>query len=197
MPLRRCGFAILILISVLCPATTAQAETNFATDDEIKLLLTQTKRAVEQYKPLLDQEELLFGEKGRTTCTDREVIRALETAITAFQKNPQAFNGPIGFSFFEWIDDADRNSLLCASGAANAAVTLTLEGKTDKARGAAQLSQSCLDTSSLLYTVSENAGALYTRYVDGGPTCEIRAQRGAKVHRHSQEAWHYARQIVL
>jgi hypothetical protein len=27
-----------------------------------------------------------------------------------FGKNPQAFNGPLGFSFFEWLDDASRSA---------------------------------------------------------------------------------------
>jgi hypothetical protein len=72
----------------------------------------------------------------------------------------QAFNSDLGFAFFEWIDDADRNILLCATGASTQAVSLMLDGKTAKARSLAQLSQSCMDMSSLLYTVSENAGAL-------------------------------------
>ena len=91
----------------------------------------------------------------------------METAIKAFRKNPQGFNSNLGFVFFEWIDDADRNILLCASGASTEAVTLMLDGKTDKARSLAELSKSCMDMNSLLYTVGENAGALYARFVAG------------------------------
>jgi hypothetical protein len=47
------------------------------------------------------------------------------------------------------------------------AVSLLLDGKTAKARSLAQLSQSCMDMSSLIYTVGENAGALYARFVAG------------------------------
>ena len=166
MTLFRCGF-LLVLVSSLTVVCRGQ-ETNFPTDDEINLLLTQTERALVQYKPLLDQEESLFGEKGKgAVAKDREVVKGLETAIKAFRKNPQAFNSALGFSFFEWIDDADRNILLCASGASTEAVTLMLDGKTAKARSLAELSQSCMDTSSLMYTVGENAGALYTRFVAG------------------------------
>ena len=166
MPVFRCGFYLLALscLSVVCKAQ----EPNFPTDDEIKLLLTQTERAVGQYKPLLDQEESLFSEKGKeAVAKDWEVVHGLETAIKGFRKNPQAFNSNLGFAFFEWIDDADRNTLLCASGASTEAVSLLLDGKTAKARSLAQLSQSCMDMSSLLYTVGENAGALYARYVAG------------------------------
>jgi len=177
MPLCRCGF-LLVLVSSFCVASSAQ-ETSFPTDDEIKLLLTQTERALVQYKPLLDREESLFGEKGKEAVTkDREVVHGLETAIGAFRKNPQGFNSKLGFSFFEWIDDADRNTLLCASSASSEAVNLMLDGKTAKARSLAELSQSCMDTSSLLYTVSENAGALYTRYV---ASVEALAKQGSEV----------------
>ena len=131
-------------------------------------MLTQTERAIGQYKPLLDQEEALFGEKGKeAVAKDREVVKGLETAIKTFRKNPQGFNSNLGFAFFEWIDDADRNILLCASGASTEAVTLMLDGKTDKARSLAELSKSCMDMNSLLYTVGENAGALYARFVAG------------------------------
>lgn len=166
MPLFRCGLYLLLLLclSVVCKAQ----EPNFPTNDEINLLLTQTERAIGQYKPLLDQEESLFGEKGKeAVAKDREVVKGLETAIKAFRKNPQAFNSALGFAFFEWIDDADRNILLCASGASTEAVTLMLDGKTDKARSLAELSKSCMDMSSLMYTVGENAGALYARFVAG------------------------------
>ena len=166
MPLFRCGF-LLVLVSSLTVVCRGQ-ETNFPTDDEIKLLLTQTERALVQYKPLLDREESLFGEKGKeVVAKDQELVQGLETAIKAFRKNPQGFNSKLGFSFFEWIDDADRNTLLCASSASSEAVNLMLDGKTAKARSLAELSQSCMDTSSLLYTVSENAGALYTKFVAG------------------------------
>src|SRR6266576_967498 len=141
MPLFRCGF-LLVLVSSLTVVCRGQ-ETNFPTDDEIKLLLTQTERALVQYKPLLDREESLFGEKGKeVVAKDQELVQGLETAIKAFRKNPQGFNSKLGFSFFEWIDDADRNTLLCASSASSEAVNLMLDGKTAKARSLAELSQS-------------------------------------------------------
>lgn len=44
----------------------------------------------------------MYGKKGEAdVANDREVVRGIETAIKAFGKNPQAFNGPLGFSFFE------------------------------------------------------------------------------------------------
>jgi hypothetical protein len=45
------------------------------------------------------------------------------------------------------------------------ATMLAVTGKTADADQLTHLAQACLDVSTLIYTVSENAGALYTRYV--------------------------------
>ena len=167
MPLFRCGCGVLLLITGFSVAN-AQDKPSFPTNDEVNLMLTQAERAVQQYKPLIDEHERLLGKKAQGAAEkDREVVRALEMAIKAFRKNPQGFNSPLGFSFFEWIDDADRNALLCASGAATEATTYQLDGNAAKATDLVQLARSCSDAATLIYTVSENAGALYTRYVGG------------------------------
>jgi hypothetical protein len=49
----------------------------------------------------------------------------------------------------------------------NKAFESLLDGNKDKAESALHLSHNCTDASTLLYTVSENAGALYTRHVEG------------------------------
>jgi hypothetical protein len=120
----------------------------------------------------------MYGKKGEAdVANDREVVRGIETAIKAFGKNPQAFNGPLGFSFFEWLDDADRNALLCASSAANEATVKMPAGDKGRVEMEISLSQGCTDVATLFYTVSENAGALYTRYVQAE---EKVAEQGAQ-----------------
>lgn len=180
MPTLRCCSLLLCLLGLCCAGSRAQnQDVNFPTDEEIRLLLTQTDRAVQQYKLLLDMEGKLFGKKGaEALAKDRQVVDGIETAIKAFGKNPQAFNGPLGLAFFEWLDDADRNALLCASSSASEAVLSMLAGDKDKSEAQVHLSNSCLDVSALVYTVSENAGALYARYVDGE---EKLAQQGYDV----------------
>ena len=158
---------VVFLTVCFAVAANAEAEKTFPTDDEINLVLTQTERAVQQYKPLIDQEEMQMGKIAvDAVAKDRQVMSALDTAVKAFKSDPQAFNGPLGFAFFEWIDDADRNALLCAYGAATQAVQQMLTGNEDRASSLLHLSQSCMDVSSLIYTVSENAGALYERYAE-------------------------------
>jgi hypothetical protein len=165
----RCCPIILCVLSLCCVSSQAQnRDVNFPTDEEIKLVLTQTDRAIQQYKPLLDMEEKIFGQKGEAAVAkDRQVIGALETALRAFGKNPQAFNGPLGFAFFEGLDDADRNAFVCASSALTEASVNMATGDQAKAATEISLSQSCMAVSTLFNTIGENAGALYTRYVEG------------------------------
>jgi len=157
-----------LLIVLFVPAIHAQKETTFPTDDEIQLLLTQTDRAMKQYKPLIDEEERRLAKAGTdAVAKDRQVVKAVETAVQLLTKQPQGFNGPVGFSLFEWLDDATRNALLCSQGAMSQSTMLLMAGKTDDALQMMQLSKSCMDASTLIYTVSENAGSLYERYVKG------------------------------
>ena len=178
MPLFRYVCTVLLLVTSFSVAG-AQDKASFPTNDEVSLRLTQAERAVRQYKPLIDEHERLIGKTAHEAAVkDRQVISALEMGIKTFRQNPQGFNGPLGFAFFEWIDDADRNALLCASGAMNEAAGHLLTGNTEQAKDLMQLAQSCSDAATLLYTVSENAGSLYTRYVEGE---ENLAQQGAEV----------------
>jgi hypothetical protein len=161
------------VLFILCAITSAHAQkrdtkynTIFPTDDEIKLVLTQAERAIGEYKPLLDMEEKRLGKAGTEAVKkDRETVHGIDAAIIAFKKNPQAFNGPMGFAFFEWLDDACRNALLSSESAMNSATEGLMDGDKQKAQTNIELAKNLANVSTVLYTVSENAGALYTRYV--------------------------------
>jgi hypothetical protein len=105
-------------------------------------------------------------------------VNGLETAVKAFKRKPQGFNGPLGFAFFQWLDDASRNALLCGSGVSAQAALQMMAGNTGKANSLLHLAQSCNDVATLIYTVSENAGSLYLRYVEAE---EQLATQGAEV----------------
>jgi hypothetical protein len=67
MPLLRRGFILLSLIASLRVASYAEdREASFPTDEEIKLVLTQADRAIQQYKPLLDMEDKDVWQEGRS-----------------------------------------------------------------------------------------------------------------------------------
>jgi hypothetical protein len=167
MVLLRCATTAIVLSVGFVIMASAQTEKTFPTDTEVNLVLTQAERAIQQYKPLIDQEAAQMGKSGGDTIArDRQVVSGLEMAIKAFKDKPQGFNGPLGFAFFEWLDDASRNAALCAGGASNQAMAQMLAGNKDKADFLLHLGQGCADVSTLIYTVSENAGSLYQRYVD-------------------------------
>jgi hypothetical protein len=159
--------ALVFLTISLAAVANAQTETPFPTDADINLVLTQADRAIQQYKPLIDQQEILIGKTTTdAVANDHQVVNALEMAVKAFKGKPQGFNGPLGFAFFEWLDDADRNALLCGTGAATQAAVQMMAGNKDKATSLLHLARSCSDVATLIYTVSENAGSLYQKYVE-------------------------------
>jgi hypothetical protein len=166
MLLLRYTFIIVLPIFCFAPSVRAQDEKTFPTDNEIQLLLTQADRAMQQYKPLIDQEEIQLGKSGAdAVAKDRQVVQGIETAVQALKKKPQGFNSPAGFAFFEWLDDASRNAMVCSTTSFTQTTTLMMAGELGKANEVINLARSCMDVSSLIYTVSENAGALYERYV--------------------------------
>jgi hypothetical protein len=175
-------FASVLLTIGFAVAANAQNEKTFPTDDEINLLLTQTERALQQYKPLIDREEAQMGKSASDAgpAQDRNVVKSLEMAVKAFKAKPQGFNGPLGFAFFEWLDDADRNAVLCGSEASAQAALQMMAGNKNKAESLLHLAQSCSDVSTLIYTVSENAGSLYQRYVEAEQQLAVRAAETAE-----------------
>ena len=63
----RCASTVLVLSVGFAVEAEAQTEKTFPTDSEINLVLTQTERAIQQYRPLIDQEEVQLGESGADT----------------------------------------------------------------------------------------------------------------------------------
>ena len=176
MALLPCPSALVLLTIGFAAMANAQTEKAFPTDAEINLMLTQAERAMQQYKPLIDQEEAQMGKSAADAVAhDRQVVNALEMAVKALKGKPQGFNGPLGFMFFEWLDDAGRNALLCASGASSSGALNLMAGNTDKTNSLLNLAKSCTDASTLIYTVSENAGFLYQRYVEAEDRLATRA----------------------
>jgi hypothetical protein len=149
--------------SVVC----AQKEKDFPTNDEITLVLTQAERATQMYELQIEQEELLLGQNGKDSAAkDRQVLDTLKFSLKALKSKPQEFNGPIGFYFFEALDDASRNAVVSADQASSQVITQLTEGNMKNGVSLLNFSVSCMDTSTLLYTVSENVGSLYQRYVE-------------------------------
>jgi hypothetical protein len=161
-------FAVVALTCVLSSPALAQEREAFPSTDEIKLLLNQLDRSVQEYEPLIDQERREFGKGGiEAADKDQAVVKNIKMAVGVLGQNPQGFNSPAGFLLFEWLDDASRNAVACSSGASTQANLAYLAGNAERATELLHLAQGCLDASNLLYTVSESYGAMYQRYVAG------------------------------
>lgn len=158
---------ILFLASTLaCSAANSQTNKTFPTDDEIALVVSQTERALSGYEASVKQEEKLSGKPSEVE-NDKRVINGLTVMSKGIGAQPQKFNSPVGFTFVLLLDDASRNAALCNTGAIQKGIKATVTGDTNAAQEYLRLAQACSDVSNLLYTVSENAGALYQRYVNG------------------------------
>ncbi len=55
-----------------------------------------------------------------------------------------------------------------------------MAGNTDRAKSLLHLAQSCMNVSMLIYTVSENAGSLYERYVEAEEQLAVQGAEAAE-----------------
>jgi hypothetical protein len=94
--LLRYVLVVVLLVFSYAPFSHAQGASAFPSDAEIRLLVTQAERAVQQYKPLLDEEAVQLGKNGaEAVAKDREVVHALEVALMALKKQPQGESSPL------------------------------------------------------------------------------------------------------
>lgn len=127
---------------------------------------------------MLDRWEKLVGRGGaEAVAKDRQTVQVIEAGIKGFRKNPQAFNGRLGFTFFEWLDDGCRNALLSAMSTSNMSAASMMDGGKQKAGENIDLAKDFSNVSTVFYKLSENVGALYSRYSEG---IEQLALKGAK-----------------
>jgi len=166
------GLAVCLIM--VCPVANSQTNKTFPTEEEIALVVTQTERALSDYKTSVSLAAKL-ADQADDIANDKRVIEGLTVMIKAMREHPQRFNSPVGFEFVLLLDDASRNAALCNADAIQKGMRVTLAGNSAAGQSYLQLAQACTGTSNLLYNVSENAGALYQRYVNGEESLAIDA----------------------
>jgi len=169
MPRHRfiCALVALLVVLQFAIVTNAQSEKVFPTDEEIGLLLAQADRTIQRYKLLLDEQEAEIGKSvADEIAKDRESLNTLETVMKGFKNKHSRFNSPQGFTFLESLHNADRNLLRCVNTASSGSTGYMIAGNRDKADALLRLSQSCMDVSLLIYTISENASTLYQHFIE-------------------------------
>jgi hypothetical protein len=161
------GFvAVLLFLGCASIGQTQETDKPFPSNDEIDLLLTQADRAMEQYKAAVNLEEQDMEktpEEEGAVAKDRDVYAGWEVVSKGMKVKPQAFNSRFGVEIVLLLDDASRNAVVCSS---QAALRATSSSTVVEAQSFLHLAQTCLDTSTLVYTVSENAAALYRKYLE-------------------------------
>ena len=158
--------AAFLASTVLGQDSARQNEKTFPTNEEIGHIVAETDRAMVQYELSIQQEQLVLGSRGAEgISTDQQVLSVWKMASKALRSKPQAFNGEAGFDFIVNLDDAARNSALCASTAV-ALVPGSMDSKDAKTAEALMgLAQSCSAVSTLVYQVSEDSSDLYRKYL--------------------------------
>src|SRR5271157_364477 len=155
------------MIALMSTATVAQKQTptpTYPTNSQIQLLITQAERAFANYEAAVQLEATEFG-AAAGAAQDHEVTVAAKDLLARLKKEPQNFNSPFGFVLVIDLDDASRDMAVCMSQGANSAMGLASEGHYHDATRKMTVSRTCLDSSQLLYTVSESATQLYEDYL--------------------------------
>jgi hypothetical protein len=195
--LSHCFIAVLLLLGCVSAGQAQDKEKPFPSNDEINLLLTQGDRAMEQYKAAVNLEEMKMEKTAKeagAVAKDRDVYAGWAVMSKGMKTKPQAFNGRFGVEIVLLLDDASRNSMVCSS---QAALRVTSSKSVSDAQSVLQLAQTCLDTSTLIYTVSENAAALYRKYLEAAEqltnqTADVpQTSQGSQVQRATYEVENY------
>jgi hypothetical protein len=140
-----------------------QPSARFPAEDQISLLLTQSERALESYERAVKMENLILPKQGADA--DAQVATQLRQTVAKLKGAPQMFNSPYGFILIANLDDASRNMAVCIGQGWMQALSPTSEADLAMVQQKVLLSQTCLDTSTLLYTVSETASDMYSNYL--------------------------------
>jgi hypothetical protein len=156
---------IVVLAGVL-HAQETKPKHDFPTDEEIKLAVLQSERAVADYKQAVALEASLpTTQKDATSLdTDKHLIELFPKLLEAIKQTPSRFDGLAGLLLLTTLDDASRNAALCGNSAmGDIAQELLSTRDTAKIYRIMAISQKCIDTSTELYTVSESVHALYVK----------------------------------
>jgi hypothetical protein len=169
--MRRClpvfALCLFVLIPVIALAQNDKDDDiKFPSDSDVKLIMTQARRAMEQYELAVQLEDQLLSSKGKEAVEkDKEVLRLLKVEIDALDQHPDKFSSVLGFHFVNTLDDASRNAHICSASAATFAGTTGMDKDYSSAHSLVALAGSCSNAGVLLYTVSESASALYVKYL--------------------------------
>lgn len=163
--MRSCLMMLLLLSTEFASPQEQKDEHAFPTKDHIELLLTQSERAFDAYEQTVEQEAAAGGNLATSALKDKELLVSSREILGRLKKSSELFNSPGGFILVGDLDDASRNMSLCMGQAGMQSGTHAMSGDFTEGQRYLRLSQACMDTSTLLYTVSETAFNMYVEYL--------------------------------
>ena len=163
--MRFCLVMLLLLSTEFARSQEEKEEHPFPTKDQIQLLLTQSERAFEVYDQTLKQEAEMGDDWKKALVNDKAVLANARDLLARLKTSPDGFNTPAGFLLVGGLDDASRNMSVCMGQAGMQSATSAMTGNVSDGQRFLHLTQSCLDASTLLYTVSETAFNMFSEYL--------------------------------
>jgi hypothetical protein len=132
--------------------------------EEVGALVSDTERAVAVYEPLiatLSQDSQFFPYLD----SDRATLETLKKSITKLKDHPERYEASVAFALDTALTDAARNTALCSGQALAFSSEAERTGRKELAKTYYQLSMTCLNASSMVYTVSERSADLTLREI--------------------------------
>lgn len=159
---------VIVPLMVMAAQVAAYCQDKpFPSDDEVKLVVSQTDVAMLQYKQAVGQEEQLMGKTtAEENARERKTIADWEFVSKELNSKPQAFNSVVGFDVVLMLDESERSEMLCSVAALSTGTLTAVAQDLTMANSFVNLSHTCMDSATLLFTVREGVAALYQRYVE-------------------------------
>jgi len=164
--MRSCLVMMLLLSTEFASSQQQKEEHPFPTKYQIQLLLTQSERAFAVYEQTLKEEAQMGDDWKKALVNDQVVLDNARDLLARLKASPDGFNTPAGFLLVGGLQDASRNMSVCMGQAGMSSATAAMvEGNVSEGQRFLHLVQSCMDASTLLYTVSETAFNMYSEFL--------------------------------
>jgi enolase len=148
----------------ICVFFTGIANAQAIKPEEIGTLVSDTERAVAVYEPViatLSQDPQFSPYLD----SDKATLETLKKSIAKLKDHPERYEASVAFALDTALSDAARNTALCSGQALAFSSEAEHTGRKERAKTYYQLSMTCLNASSMVYTVSEKSGDLTLRAI--------------------------------
>ncbi|MGC2163782.1 MAG: hypothetical protein WA634_17890 [Silvibacterium sp.] len=158
------AFAVALLCT-FSPNSYCQSPepVSLPTTDQISTVLDQVDQSLSSIKLAVSLESGLPSSRENRSGvkTDKEGIADIEAVVSKLRKNPESFNGPLGFMLFPDLDDLSRNAALCEASASSDAAKAIISGDKVAAYSALNVQGACFGASTASYEASQGAYHLF------------------------------------